>query len=114
MNASDRSRLGHMLNAAQDIAAFSKGETRISVEHDRKLAAALLWSIGVIGEAASKVSRDFQDANPQIAWAQIVGMRNRLVHGYFEIDFNILWDTVNVSIPPLVAQLEEVLTREDD
>jgi uncharacterized protein with HEPN domain len=103
-----------MLQFARDVVRFTDGKTRETLDQDIILTRAMTWTMGVIGEAASKISPKYQETQPEIPWAQIVGMRNRLFHDSFEIDFNILWDTVNVSIPPLVAQLEEVLTREDD
>jgi uncharacterized protein with HEPN domain len=63
----------------------------------------------VVGEAAAKISTQTREALPNIAWDSIVGMRNRLVHAYFDIDSDVLWDTVTEGLPPLAAQLRAAL-----
>ena len=68
--------------------------------------------VEIIGEAAAKISPETKSRYPQIPWADIVGMRNRLVHGYFEIDLDRLWDTITDDLPPLVADLEKTLPDE--
>jgi uncharacterized protein with HEPN domain len=70
------------------------------------LAAALERFIEVIGEAARKVSTGTQESADEIPWRQIIGMRNRLVHGYVAVDHNIVWDVASVDIPALIASLE--------
>lgn len=77
------------------------------------LALALIKEIEIIGEAAGKVSPDTKKSLPSIPWTDIVGMRNRLIHAYFDIDFDILWDTVNSALGPLILQLEQLLERSD-
>jgi uncharacterized protein with HEPN domain len=66
--------------------------------------------VGVIGEAASAISREFQDANPQIPWPQIIAMRNRLFHGYSDVKYERLWNTVTNAIPPLIVELEKLVS----
>ena len=61
--------------------------------------------ITVVGEAAPKISTQTREALPDIAWGSIVGMRNRLAHAYFDIDSDVLWESVNDGLPPLVVQL---------
>lgn len=77
-----------------------------SVEHDRLRQHALIKAIEIIGEAASRVSAETRSLNPEIPWREIVGMRNRLVHAYFEVDVELLWETVQRDIPKLIALLE--------
>ena len=62
-----------------------------------------------IGEAASRISADTRQAYPEIPWSQIVGMRNRLVHAYFDINLDILWQVVQDDLPALIAQLEPLV-----
>jgi uncharacterized protein with HEPN domain len=62
-----------------------------------------------VGEAAARLSAETRDHSPQIPWPDIIGLRNRLIHGYDIVDFDILWDIVNDDLPPLIAQLREVL-----
>ena len=68
-------------------------------------------SIGIIGEAASKVGPEVQATHSDIPWPQIIGMRNRIIHAYFEVNLDILWDTVNIGLPDLITQLEDILTE---
>ena len=55
------------------------------------------------------MSQDVQEQNPSVPWRQVVGMRNRLVHGYNSVDLDVLWDTIEDDLPPLVAELEKIL-----
>ncbi|WP_420156415.1 DUF86 domain-containing protein [Thermoleptolyngbya oregonensis] len=65
-----------------------------------------------MGEAAANVSQEKQDQYPQIEWRKIIGMRNRIVHAYFDIDMEVVWQTINQDIPVLVSQLEAVFRQE--
>lgn len=76
------------------------------------LCLALTRAVEIVGEAAAQVSEAGRDELPAIPWAQIVGMRNRLVHAYFDINRNILWDTVHRSLPMLIAQLKAATASE--
>jgi uncharacterized protein with HEPN domain len=94
-----------------DVKRFlSLDHTREDLDSNQMLVRALSMSIGIIGEAASKVSADVQSAYPEIPWPQIIGMRNRIIHAYFEVNFDILWETVTDRIPELIEQLEGILT----
>jgi uncharacterized protein with HEPN domain len=78
------------------------------------LVRALSYSIGIIGEAASRVSQEYRDATPNIPWQQIIGMRNFLIHDYAGVDLDILWNTATKSIPSLIAELESILPPKSD
>lgn len=108
MLAGDRIRVQHMLDAAREAVEIGGGRTRGDLEHDRVRALALLRCIEVIGEAASKVSRETRDENPDVPWVDIVGMRNRLIHAYFEVDLRRVCDTLTDDLPPLIVQLERI------
>jgi uncharacterized protein with HEPN domain len=105
----DEVRLRHMLDAAQQALLFCAGRSRADLDGDVMLRFALVHAITVVGEAAAKISTPTRDALPGIAWASIVGMRNRLVHAYFDIDADVLWASVEEGLPPLVAQLRAAL-----
>lgn len=109
MQRDDSIRLQHMLDAGKEAESFVRDKTRKDLESDRKLALALVKSIEIIGEAASKTSVSCRKEQFQIPWADIVGMRNRLIHAYFDINLDILWMTVTEDLPPLIAALEEIL-----
>jgi uncharacterized protein with HEPN domain len=95
MNVEDRLRLSHMIDAAESVLSFMAGRQRSDLDDDRMLLFAVVRAIEVIGEAASKVSEEFRAISPGVPWKAIVGMRNRLIHGYFDIDTEIVWKTVN-------------------
>lgn len=113
MLKSDRIRLRHMLDAAKEARSFIKNEERASIEKDRKLVLALIKSIEIIGEAANKVTKECREGIPQIPWPNIINMRNRLIHVYFDINLDILWETVNVDIPGLIEKLEKILPSDE-
>lgn len=113
MQKSDLIRLRHMLDAANEGSSFIRGQQRSSLDMDRKLVLALIKSIEIIGEAASKVTKECQENLNQIPWPNIIGMRNRLIHAYFEINLEILWKTVIEDIPGLINQLEKILPPDE-
>lgn len=108
MKPEDRVRWQHMIEAAEDALRFVAGRARADLETDRMLLFAILRAIEIIGEAANKVSPDTRAAHAEIPWAAIIGMRNRLVHAYFEIDTDIVWVAVTQELPALLAQLKSV------
>jgi uncharacterized protein with HEPN domain len=110
MNEQDEIRLRHMLDAAREAVAFAEDHAREDLDSNQMLVRALSMSIGIIGEAASKVSADVQSAYPEVPWPQVIGMRNRIIHAYFEVNFDILWETVTDRIPELIEQLEGIIT----
>ena len=75
------------------------------------LALALVKEIEIIGEAASKVTEECQSSHAEIPWSKAIGMRHRLVHAYFEIDFDILWTTVTDALPPLITALKRLVAE---
>jgi len=108
----DLIRIRHMLDAAKEAADFAQGKTKADLQDNRMLLLALVRSLEVIGEAASKVSEPFRHIFPEIAWADAVGMRNRLIHAYFDISLGIIWRTVQEDLPPLISALEGILASE--
>ncbi len=73
------------------------------------LTLSLVRCIEVVGEAASQISPAFREAHPNIPWPQIIGMRNRLIHAYFDVDLDRVWDTITDDLPPLIAALERLV-----
>jgi uncharacterized protein with HEPN domain len=111
MNTSDRIRLGHMLEAALDAVSFAKGRSRSDLETDRMLLLAIVRSLEVVGEAASQVSREFREHRSGLPWADVIGMRNRLIHAYFDVDPDIVWGTTTQDLPMLIRELSEILAE---
>jgi uncharacterized protein with HEPN domain len=89
--------------------ACCSGRTRGDLERDRQLLLAVVKDLEIIGEAASRVSERTTEAWSRVPWQDIIGMRHRLIHGYFDVDVEIVWNTVETDLPPLVALLEEAL-----
>lgn len=110
MRAEDRIRLQHMRDAAGDAISFAEGRSRRDLDADRQLVLALVKAIEIIGEAATQVSPDGQSLLPQLPWADMVGMRHRLVHAYYDINLDILWKTVMDDLPDLARLLREILS----
>lgn len=107
MRKDDAVRFLHMLEAAREALSFAENKTRTSLNTDRKLALALVKDIEIIGEAAANVTPEGREILPDVPWNEIVGMRNRLIHAYFDIDLDVLWKTIIEDIPPLISKLEK-------
>ena len=101
--------LRQMLDYCQKTVSLSKGRKRNDLDKDLTFNLALTRLVEVIGEAADRVPKDFQEAHPEIEWGQIISLRNRLIHGYDEIDLDILWGIVKKDVPRLKKRLEEML-----
>lgn len=105
--------LGHILEAAQDIAAFIVGLDAKQFQADRKARNAVVRSLEVIGEAASNLRRHhpaFVAAHPELPIHLAAGMRNALIHGYFDVDWDQVWNTATGDIPKLESQARALLT----
>jgi uncharacterized protein with HEPN domain len=105
-------RLQHMLEHAREAVAMIESKDRTNLQRERKLELSLIRLIEVVGEAAARVTPEGQKKYPYIPWSQVVSMRNRLIHGYDQVDLNILWDTIEDDLPPLIAELEKILESE--
>ena len=98
-----------MLAHAQEALSVVSGKQRQDLNRDRILELALVRLIEIIGEAAGRVSPEGQEKYSSIPWPQIIGMRNRLVHGYDQVDLDVLWDTIEFDLPPLILRLQRIL-----
>ena len=112
MPAEDRIRLKHMLEACRAAMDFAHGRRPEDLESDLMLQFALVRAVEIVGEAAARVSDQTRLACPDIPWAPIIGMRNRLVHAYFDINPGILWVAVTEEIPALARLLAQHLEQE--
>lgn len=108
-NEQDTVRLRHMLDAAKKIVEYTASIQRDDLNRDEKLALALVRLLEIIGEAARAVSTGSRREHPQIPWREIAGTRDRLIHGYYDIDFDVVWQIVSGDIPPLVTAIEDIL-----
>ncbi len=109
MPPSDQVRLRHIVDAARRAMTFLEDRRRDDLGGDEMLGLALVRLLEVIGEAARGVSDRLRREHPEIAWSKMAGMRDRLIHGYFDIDFDIVWATVQEDLPRLIHQIEPLL-----
>jgi uncharacterized protein with HEPN domain len=109
MPPDDRIRVLHMIEAAETVESFIAGRVRGDLDTDRMLLFALVRAIEIIGEAASALSAETRAAADAVPWTQIIAMRNRLIHAYFDIDRNILWRTASQEVPALLSLLRSLV-----
>ena len=113
MRREDRVRLTHMLDAAHDALAFSAGVTRKDLNANRQLVLAVVKCVEIIGEAANQISPETQEQIPELPWRDIIAMRHRLVHAYYDINLDIVWNTLQRDLPLLMTALQSALDRDD-
>ena len=105
----DHVSMRHMLDHARKVCRMAQGRKRSDLESDEMLQYALTRLVEIVGEAASRVSISSRDKHQEIPWPDIIGMRNRLIHGYDVVDLDLLWDTVENDLPPLIEKLQAIL-----
>ena len=105
----DTTRLQHMLEAALKIRRFARHRTAAELKDNELFALGVTRLLEIVGEAAAHVSESTRDEMLDIPWSHVVGMRNRLIHGYDVIDLDILWKTITEDLPPLIKALRKKL-----
>jgi uncharacterized protein with HEPN domain len=103
----------HMIEAAEAVGAFISSRKRTDLDTDQMLVFAVARAIEILGEAASKVSQELRASMPVVPWADIVAMRNRLIHAYFDIDHDILWNTATKDVPDLLPLIRPLVSDTD-
>jgi len=98
-----------MLDYAREAVDLASSRRRTDLDTDRIFRFAMTHLVEIVGEAASRVSQAFRADHQGIPWKGIVGLRNRLIHGYSEVDLDILWDIMDSDLPALIAELQRVL-----
>jgi uncharacterized protein with HEPN domain len=109
---SDRERLLDILEAIEKIESRHRND-RTEFDADEMLQIWIVHYLQIIGEAAGRISPEVIGNNPEVAWGQMIGMRHVLVHGYFEIDQDIVWSAVVFNLPVLKQQIETILQEWD-
>jgi uncharacterized protein with HEPN domain len=104
-------RLRHILEAAQEAVGYVEGLSREGFDAQRQIQHSVIRCIEIMGEAASRLSPELRQAHPEIPWQDIIGMRNRLIHAYFDIDLDLVWITVSQEIPGLIPQFESLMQK---
>jgi uncharacterized protein with HEPN domain len=105
MRVEDAVRIRHMIEAAESIIEFVAGRERSELDTNRMLLFAVVRAIEILGEAASKVTDEARAANSAIPWKAIIGMRNRLIHAYFDVNAQLVWESATAEIPAILPQL---------
>jgi uncharacterized protein with HEPN domain len=100
-------RLRHMLDHAKEAVSMVQGRVRADLDTDRKLNLSLVRLLEIVGEAATRVPAEERKLYSDIPWPEVIGLRNRLIHGYDSVDFDILWQIVAEDLPLLIAVLEK-------
>lgn len=101
--------LKQMLDHAREAVSLIKGKSPSDLNDNRLLNLGLVRLLEVIGEAAGRITKEDRARYPSIPWSQIMGMRNRLIHGYDAIDLDLVWIILTKSLPSLILQLEHIL-----
>lgn len=101
-----------MLDAAREIGSLTADMSREGFTSDRVVSLAVIRLLEVLGEAANSVSEDLRARHGAVPWGRMISMRNRLIHGYYDLNLDIIWSTVSGDIPPLVRALAEVIRAE--
>lgn len=114
MEKKDLNRLSHKLEAAKTILTYTAGKNQSDLEKNRLLLRGVIPELMLIGEAANAISPHTRTRFTSIPWKEIIGMRNQLVHAYFEVNYRIIWVTVTVDIPKLITQLDIVFKENNE
>ena len=111
MPTRDLTRLSHILDSANAILTFLKGRTRLDFDNDRLFYSAVMRELEIIGEAATKISETTKSLHPEVPWKEMIGLRNRLIHAYFDVNHDIIWKTINVDIPLVHKYINHIFTQ---
>jgi uncharacterized protein with HEPN domain len=113
MRPSTREYLEHILDEAKFLLERSRVVEWDSFLHDETLKRAFIRSIEVMGEAVKQIPDSLRQQYPSVEWRAIAGMRDRLIHVYYGVDYEIVWDAVTNKVPPLAKNIELILMRDD-
>jgi len=109
----DRERLQHILAAIERVNRYVKGKSFDDLQKDDMMYYAVVKNIEMMGEAANMLTTEFQESHPETPWKMVKGMRNYIVHEYFQIDSVVVWDVVTKDLSALQNQIEKYLTDTD-
>jgi len=106
----DATRLRHILESARKAVRFAAGKRHSEdLVSDEVLFLAIVHLLGIIGEAAAGVSDEFKTGHPETPWRQMTATRNRLIHGYFDVEPRLVWETVVTDLPVLIKRVQAVI-----
>ena len=98
-----------MRDTVQEVVSFTRNKSHDDLTKDRVLNLALTRLLEVLGEAATRVPEEFRKKYPELPWQQIIGLRNRLIHAYDQVDLEIPWEIVSEDLPRLSKQLDQII-----
>lgn len=106
-----RQRLQDILEMSTEIKTFTTGMSFADFEKDPKTVKAVLYNLAIIGEVAGRLLPKVEFLYPEIPWVDIRGIRNLIIHEYFRVNLNIIWQTIQTDLPPLIQRIEELVER---
>ena len=109
----NRAPLLHMLDYSREALQFTEGVSKDELVDNRLLSLAVVRLLEIIGEAANRIDSGYREKHSEISWSRIIGMRNRLIHGYDIVDFDVVWQSVTEDLPPLIEALEIIIHAEE-
>lgn len=109
----DKGRLEHILSAIGSISSYGEGKTYEEFSTNGMMYYAVVKNIEIIGEAANMLTEEFRKSHSATPWRLIIGMRHYMVHEYFQVDGNVVWEFVTHDLPPLAAQVKSYLDEMD-
>jgi uncharacterized protein with HEPN domain len=104
-----RFRVEDIIHAAQRALQFVGEMDAAALKLDERTSAAVLHQVFIIGEASARLPDEIRALAPDVPWAEIIGMRNIIAHGYFDVDVEMVWKTVRFDLPPLLAEMRQML-----
>jgi uncharacterized protein with HEPN domain len=110
----DKAYFRHILDAISDIKRFMKGLTEEEFFENKEKQYAVLRALEIIGEATKNLSKETKSEHPEIQWNDIAGMRDKLIHQYFGVNLNLVWETVKKNLPELEKQISEMLRKTNE
>jgi uncharacterized protein with HEPN domain len=113
MLSSNLELLRHIKEEVDFILQYTKVKTKDEVVDDAVLCRAIIRSLEIIGEASKKLDEEFRSNHPQIEWKKMAGTRDRVIHHYFGVDYDIIWDIIENKLPDLQERVEDILNESD-
>lgn len=110
----DDAYLLDMLIAARKAIKFVDGISKNDFDENEVIQNAVMRPLEIIGEAAARISSRFRKTHPNIPWKEMVGLRNRLIHEYFRVEYDAVWDTIQKDLPALIEKIEPLVPKEDE